>query len=85
MNSEGENCPFGSKCMFIHPSDYLEPVRQQQPSSPNHNRKSNSHHQQNGSSPATSGFSSQLVEEQHELSHSFIQPVEQQQQFQFAS
>lgn len=24
---EGENCPFGSKCMFIHPSDYLEPVR----------------------------------------------------------
>ncbi|GAA5808226.1 hypothetical protein MFLAVUS_001611 [Mucor flavus] len=24
---EGETCPFGNKCMFIHPSDYLEPVR----------------------------------------------------------
>lgn len=24
---EGENCPFGNKCMFIHPSDYLEPPR----------------------------------------------------------
>ncbi|KAI9362248.1 hypothetical protein BD770DRAFT_382237 [Pilaira anomala] len=24
---EGEDCPFGTKCMFIHPSDYLEPVR----------------------------------------------------------
>ncbi|KAI7865118.1 uncharacterized protein EV154DRAFT_572250 [Mucor mucedo] len=24
---EGETCPFGNKCMFIHPSDYVEPPR----------------------------------------------------------
>lgn len=24
---EGETCPFGNKCMFIHPSDYIEPPR----------------------------------------------------------
>lgn len=25
--SEGEYCPYGTKCMFIHPSDYVEPHR----------------------------------------------------------
>lgn len=59
----GDGCPFGKRCSFIHPEDYVEPPKRRNTTSADGRKPRKPNHQRSNSS-FTSGKNNTLKEQE---------------------